>query len=160
LIQRLLRRSDADSRRIVCLSAMFNPEDDHFSDFSGWLKNDDPRPSVHVKWRPTRQLLASLEWVTYSDGNGSAVLRFLEGERPYVPKFIESLPPQPPRKKFSFPNNDKEICIATVNAFCRDKHNVLVYSAQRSMVEPLVQDFCMISDQGYLDGISVPIAPE
>lgn len=33
LIQRLLRRPDAGSRRIVCLSAMFNPDDPYFADF-------------------------------------------------------------------------------------------------------------------------------
>jgi len=33
LIQRLLRRNDAAERRIVCLSAMFNPADASFKDF-------------------------------------------------------------------------------------------------------------------------------
>src|SRR5208337_1569578 len=60
LIQRLLRRQDADARRIVCLSAMFNPEDPFFKDFGSWLRSDAPGDFVHVKWRPTRQRFATL----------------------------------------------------------------------------------------------------
>ena len=38
-IQNLLRRNDATSRRIVCLSAIL-PDGDKVEDFVGWLTND------------------------------------------------------------------------------------------------------------------------
>src|SRR6185312_7819902 len=82
LIQRLLRRTDAGERRIVCLSAMFNPEDPFFQDFGNWLRNDAPGDFVHVQWRPTRQRLATLDWSPYSR---TARLSFIDGEKPFVP---------------------------------------------------------------------------
>ena len=38
-IQRLLKRADANQRRIVCLSAIL-PDGDQFDDFVGWLRQD------------------------------------------------------------------------------------------------------------------------
>ncbi|HBG31859.1 MAG TPA: DEAD/DEAH box helicase, partial [Gammaproteobacteria bacterium] len=55
LIQRLLRRSDASDRRIVCLSAMFSPEDSSFKTFADWLRQDADGTPIHVDWRPTRR---------------------------------------------------------------------------------------------------------
>ena len=40
-IQRLLRRADADERRIVCLSAIL-PDGDQMDDFAAWLRRDHP----------------------------------------------------------------------------------------------------------------------
>lgn len=40
-IQRLLRRQDADQRRIVCLSAIL-PDGDQLDDFSAWLRAISP----------------------------------------------------------------------------------------------------------------------
>lgn len=156
LIQRLLRRSDAGSRRIVCLSAMFNPEDPYFQDFGKWLRSDAPGDLVHVRWRPTRQRLATLDWYESSQ---TARLAFLEGERPFVPRFMEAQPKQG-RRKNAFPQNDIEFCIAAANAFAVDGHNVLVYSPQRSQVEPLVRQFCLMSKQGYLDAVAPPKAED
>jgi hypothetical protein len=152
LIQRLLRRSDSDQRRIVCLSAMFNPEDPSFKDFGNWLRSDAPGESVHVKWRPTRQRFATLDW---SAGSETGRLAFLDGEKPYVPRFVESLAARKPRRN-SFPQNDKEFCICAANAFAQDGHTVLVYSPVRSQVEPLAAEFRHIRDQGYFTDLKVP----
>ena len=54
LVQRLLRRSDADSRRIVCLSALFPPPEE-MKDFVSWLRQDEPGDAIYSNWRPTRQ---------------------------------------------------------------------------------------------------------
>jgi hypothetical protein len=151
LIQRLLRRSDSSTRRIVCLSAMFNPEDESVVDFAAWLRSDEAGEPVHVHWRPTRQLLATLQW----SSSKSARLTFVEGEKPFVPRFIEEQPPMA-RRRNPFPQNDKEFCIAAANAFAKEGDDVLVYSPQRRQVEPLVRDFCRIAKQGYLTGIRPP----
>ncbi|MGC1684134.1 MAG: DEAD/DEAH box helicase, partial [Candidatus Acidiferrales bacterium] len=86
LIQRLLRRGDAASRRIVCLSAMFTPGDPYFKDFGDWLRSDAPGEPVNVQWRPTRQRLATLDWSNHSN---TGRLAFLDGEKPFVPRFVE-----------------------------------------------------------------------
>jgi len=156
LIQRLLRRSDAASRRIVCLSAMFNPDDPHFADFGNWLRNDAPGGFVHVQWRPTRQRFATLDW---SESAGTARLAFRDGEQPFVPRFIERMPEQG-RRKNPFPQNEKEFCIAAANAFARDGHTVLVYSPQRTQIEPIASEFRKLAQQGYLTHIQPPPAEE
>lgn len=156
LIQRLLRRADAARRRIVCLSAMFNPDDQLFRDFSNWIRNDEPGAPIHVRWRPTRQLLATLDWQTSAR---IARLSFMEGEQPYVPRFTEEQPARG-RRRAPFPKDDKELCIAAARAFANDGHNVLVYSPQRSQVESLVDQFCTVERQGYLDGLVPPAASE
>src|ERR1019366_1285661 len=154
LIQRLLRRQDADGRRIVCLSAMFNPEDPYFKDFGNWLRSDAQGDFVHVQWRPTRQRFATLDWSSYSN---AGMLSFIDGEKPFVPRFVESSAPQK-RRQNPFPQNEKEFCICAANAFARDGHTVLVYSPQRSQVEPLASEFRHMSDQGYLPNIKAPKA--
>ena len=154
LIQRLLRRQDAANRRIVCLSAMFNPDDELFEDFGKWLRSDAPGEFVHVHWRPTRQRFATLDW---SSRSNAGMLSFLDGEKPFVPRFVEASPPKKQRQN-SFPQNEKELCICAANAFARDGHTVLVYSPQRSQVEPLAGEFRRMSDQGYLSNVKIPKA--
>ncbi|MCZ7681169.1 MAG: DEAD/DEAH box helicase [Sandaracinaceae bacterium] len=154
LIQRLLRRDDADARRIVCLSAMFNASDEFFHDFGAWLRNDSPGDVISVEWRPTRQLIATLEW---QSGPGRARLQFVEAEGlPYVPRFFEAQAPVVKRRKKPFPQDDKEFCVATALTFARDGHDVLVYSPQRRQIEPLVDVFCKNEKQGFLGGVRRP----
>jgi DEAD/DEAH box helicase len=152
LIQRLLRRADAQGRRIVSLSAMFNPDDPYFKDFANWLRSDAPGDSVNVQWRPTRQRLATLDW---NAQRKSGRLSFLDGEQPFVPKFVEESPPQKRRGK-PFPKNEIEFCMCAANAFARDGHTVLVYSPQKSQVEPLAREFRHVRDQGYLENLKAP----
>jgi hypothetical protein len=154
LIQRLLRRSDAATRRIVCLSAMFNPDDPYFKDFGAWLRSDAPGDPVNVQWRPTRQRLATLDWSARSN---TGMLSFLDDEKPFVPRFVEQSPPKKLRKK-PFPASDVEFCICAANAFARDGHTVLVYSPQKSPVEPVAREFRHMRDQGYLPNVKAPHA--
>lgn len=152
LIQRLLRRADAVTRRIVCLSAMFNADDPYFKDFADWLRSDVPGNPVNVQWRPTRQRLATLDW---SSRSNTGRLSFLDDEKPFVPKFVEQREPRKPRKK-PFPTNDVEFCICAANAFARDGHTVLVYSPQKSQIEPLAREFRHMHDQGFLENVKSP----
>jgi hypothetical protein len=154
LIQRLLRRADAAERRIVCLSAMFNAEDPYFKDFGDWLRSDAQGDPVTVQWRPTRQRLATLDWSARSN---TGRLAFLDGEKPFVPRFVEQSPPLKKRKK-PFPIDELEFCICAANAFARDGHTVLVYSPQRSQVEPAAREFRHMRDQGYLTNVKPPAA--
>ena len=152
LIQRLLRRSDAHDRRIVCLSAMFNPEDDYFKDFGKWLRHDAEGGSVHVQWRPTRRRLAHLDWLR----SRTARLQFLDDEEAFVVRFFEEEPPATKRRKKNFPADDIEFCLATANAFARDGHAVLIYSPQRTQIDPLVREFVRVRRQGHLTHVKAP----
>jgi hypothetical protein len=74
-----------------------------------------------------------------------------------VPRFFEQAPPQGKRKN-AFPQNEKEFYIATANAFAREGHTVLVYSPQRTQIEPIAGEFLKIAKQGYLTHIKSPSA--
>jgi hypothetical protein len=105
-----------------------------------------------VQWRPTRQRLATLDW---SNHINAARLAFLDDEKPFVPRFVERREPKKPRKK-PFPINDVEFCICAANAFARDGHTVLVYSPQKSQIEPVAREFRHMRDQGFLDNVKAP----
>ena len=152
LIQRLLRREDAGERRIVCLSAMFTAEDPSFGDFHDWLCQDRGSGPIHVEWRPTRQAVAFLDWYA---GSGHGRLQILEGEEPFVPRFIESKPGKK-RRQNPVPSDDKELCAVAALAFAEDGNSVLIYSPQRTMVEPVVKAFVTLGRQEYLDSLPRP----
>jgi hypothetical protein len=61
LVQRLLRRADAVTRRIVCLSAIL-PEGEQLNDLTTWIRSDRPGEPVLSDWRPTRQRFGMLRW--------------------------------------------------------------------------------------------------
>jgi len=61
LVQRLLRRSDASKRRLVCLSAML-PSGDELSDFVSWIRSDEPGEPIWNEWRPTRLRYGEITW--------------------------------------------------------------------------------------------------
>jgi hypothetical protein len=75
-----------------------------------------------------------------------------------VPRYVERADPQG-RRRNAFPQDDKEFCIAAANGFARDGHTVLVYSPQRSQIEPIATEFRKLADQGYLTHIRPP-SPE
>jgi hypothetical protein len=132
MVQRLLRRADAAGRRIVCLSAIFAPGD-ALTDFSAWLRSDHPGQAIQSKWRPTRQRPGVLTWT----GASARLDLFVDGEQPFVPKFVGAAPPAVPRRKNPFPQNDQELVLAAALALVADGQRVLVYCPQRSSVEGL-----------------------
>jgi hypothetical protein len=153
LVQKLLRRSDAHHRRIVCLSAMFNAQDPYFEDFTKWLRSDDPGAPVQVSWRPTRQRLATLDWY---DSSESARLTFRE-EEAFVPNFVKVRAAKGQRKN-DFPQDENEFHVATIDAFAGDGHSVLVYCPVRKQTESLAKAFLKASKQKYLEHVR-PLAP-
>jgi len=153
LVQKLLRRSDAHERRIVCLSAMFNATDPYFDDFTRWLRSDEPGAPVQVSWRPTRQRLATLDWAASSE---SARLNFRE-EEAFVPNFVKIRAAKGRRRK-PFPSDEAEFHVATVDAFAGDGHSVLVYCPVRKQTESLAKAFLQASKQDYLENVR-PLAP-
>ena len=134
-IQRLLRREDAASRRIVCLSAVL-PSGSALEDFTGWLTNDDPDGLVEKDWRPTQ--LRFGEVLRRADGSARMEIA-LEGQNTFVNGFITpSVPPKGRRKK-AFPADQRELCLATAWQFLEEGKSVLIFCPQRRSVEPFAK---------------------
>jgi hypothetical protein len=153
LVQRLLARADADTRRIVCLSAVFGAGES-FDDFTRWLRSDEPGTPIRSDWRPTRQRSGILEWV---GGSGRLTLE-VDGETPFVPHFVREQPPRRPRRRH-YPQNDNELTVATVQALLDDDQRVLVYCPEKRSVEALGEVCLSLHRQGYLASLVIDREP-
>jgi hypothetical protein len=143
LLQRLLRREDAAERRLVCLSAVFS-KGDSFDDFTAWLRSDVPGTAIQSRWRPTRQRPATVEWQ-------KTVARLeldVEGEKPFVPRFVEAQLPFKPRRKL-FPSDAQELVVASTSAFLARGQSVLIYCPQKVSVETTAGAFLKANKGGY-----------
>ena len=149
LVQRLLRRSDAQTRRIICLSALF-PSPEEMRDMVAWLRQDEPGDAVHSTWRPTRRRFGVIRW-----RRTHARLELEVGpERPFVPRFVEAVPPPPrSRRRNHFPNNKNELTLATAWQFIGRDMRVLVYCALRRSVETLGRLILSCINQGVLSSL-------
>lgn len=149
-IQRLLRRPDADERRIVCLSAIL-PDGDQMDDFAAWLRRDHSSGIIKNDWRPTRLRFGEVVWnAPYARLN----LR-VDNERPWVPRFLTgAVPPRavPPKRKrrLSFPANQRELCLATAWRLVDEGQTVLIYCPLRKSVEPLAEAIVDLHERGAL----------
>lgn len=152
LVQRLLRREDADSRRIVCLSALF-PTPEEMNDLVAWIRQDDPGEPVHSMWRPTRQRFGVLRWMS----NAARLDVRVEDESPFVPRFIEATPPPlESRRKRTFPSNKNELTLATAWRFVDQEKDVLIYCSLRKSVETLGRLILKCIEHMVLSPLSAP----
>lgn len=149
-IQRLLRRPDAQERRIVCLSAIL-PDGDQLDDFANWLRRDHPGELIKHNWRPTRLRFGELLWNTPA---GRLDLR-VGDERPFVPQFLTGFIPPffvPPKQKRSriFPADQRELSLATAWRLVDDGQTVLVFCPERRSVEPFAIAIVDLYERGAL----------
>jgi superfamily II DNA/RNA helicase len=149
-IQRLLRRPDANERRIVCLSAIL-PDGDQLEDFAAWLRRDHPGGLIKNDWRPTRLRFGEVVWAS-----SSACLNLRVGEeRPWVRRFLTgALPPNwiPPKRRRTrlFPDNQRELCLATAWRLVEDGQTVLIFCPERRSVEPFADVIVDLHERGAL----------
>jgi len=149
-IQRLLRRADADQRRIVCLSAIL-PDGDQLNDFAGWLRRDHPGGVIKHAWRPTRLWFGEVAW---SSPYARLNLR-IGDERPWVQRFLTGaappnwLPPRQPRTKL-FPCDQRELCLATAWRLVEDGQTALIFCPERRSVEPFADVIIDLHERGAL----------
>lgn len=130
-IQRLLRRADANTRRIVCLSAIL-PDGDQMDDFSDWMRRDREGGVVKLDWRPTRLRYGEVVW----EGDHASLRLRVGGERPFVPRFITGMVPPKMARKTPFPKDKGELCVATAWRLVEDGHTVLIFCPVRRNVQP------------------------
>jgi hypothetical protein len=152
-IQRLLRRQDADQRRIVCLSAIL-PDGDQMEDFAAWLRRDRPGGAIKHDWRPTRLRFGEVVW-----SSPAARLNLRVGdERPFVPRFLTGAAPPhfvPPKRLRTrlFPGNQQELSLATAWRLVRDGQTVLIYCPERRGVEPFAKVIVDLNERGALPSL-------
>jgi hypothetical protein len=150
LVQRLLRRADSASRRIVCLSAIL-PHGEQLEDFVAWIRQDQPGTAVTVNWRPTRQRFGEIRW-----GKNSAVLSFrVEGvgeDAPYVNSFISSRPPLGKQTK-PLPRNRRDLCLMSTWRLIEEGQTILIYCPERRSVIPYASGILDLVNRGYLKSV-------
>ncbi|MGE4404925.1 DEAD/DEAH box helicase [Pseudomonas sp.] len=149
-IQRLLRRADAHERRIVCLSAIL-PDGDQLDDFAGWLRRDHPGGLIKHDWRPTRLRFGEVVWAS---PNARLNLRVGE-ERPWVQRFLAGVAPPtwvPPKRRRTrlFPDDQRELCLATAWRLVDDGQTVLIFCPERRSVEPFADVIVDLHERGAL----------
>ena len=151
LIQRLLRRSDAGKRRIVCLSAVF-PSGVGIDDFSNWIRQDQAGRSVRETWQPTKLRFGEVIW---KRPNAELIIRINE-RKCKTEKFISevALPIELSSKKF--PSNQRELCIATAWKIIKRNQTVLIYCPQKRDVEKFASAIIEMYENGVLDPIPAP----
>ena len=147
-IQRLLRRSDAARRRIVCLSAVL-PESDKLDDFVGWLTGDNESGLIQESWRPTRLLFGEIRW----QRNYGRLEFTVDEERPFVPRYITETVPSFGRRKTPFPRDQRELCLATAWRLVEDGQTVLIFCPLRRSVEPFADAIVDLNDRGLLPSL-------
>lgn len=149
-IQRLLRRPDAQERRIVCLSAIL-PDGDQLDDFAAWLRRDHPGGLIKNDWRPTRLRFGEVVWTS-----PTARLNLRVGdERPWVQRFLAGAAPPtwiPPKRRRTrlFPDDQRELCLATAWRLVDDGQTVLIFCPERRGVEPFADVIVDLHERGAL----------
>lgn len=155
-IQRLLKREDSESRRIVCLSAIL-PDGNQFEDFVNWLRKDADGGAVMSSWRPTDLRFGEAVWQA-----NSGQINFMIGEEtPFIPRFVQPfVPPQPNpgyRTK-EFPASNKELTLATAWNLTDDGHTVLIYCPLKISVNSFAKDIVDLHKRAALGSVlSVPM---
>ncbi|QKD02821.1 DEAD/DEAH box helicase [Mesorhizobium loti] len=147
-IQRLLKRADAGQRRIVCLSAIL-PDGNQLDDFANWLRRDQPGGIVKSEWRPTRLRYGEVIW----NGQFARLNLRVGQERPFVPRFLTGVVPPVGKRKKIFPNDLRELCLATAWRLVADGQSVLVFCPVRASVEPFATKIIDLNLRGALPSL-------
>jgi len=150
-IQRLLKRNDAEQRRIVCLSAIL-PEGDQLNDFVDWLRRDKKGEAIKSDWRPTELRFGEIVWQT---NTGSINFTFGK-EQPFIPNYIQSkIPslPNPGIRTTPFPNNKKELTLAATWRLIEDNHTVLIYCPEKRSVNSFAKDIVDLYKRGAISSV-------
>ncbi len=146
-IQRLVRRRDSATRRIVCLSAVF-PSGVDLDDFVAWVTGGNAGGLHREQWRPTQQKFGLVEW----RGDHARLSITLGDDRPFIPRYIEASAPSPPRRKV-FPADQRELVIATAWRLVEEGQTVLVFCPQRNSVEPYAREIVKLRRQGLIESV-------
>ena len=155
LVQRLLRRPDSASRRIVCLSAVL-PEGIELADFVGWVRQDAPGAPVKSQWRPTRQRFGEITW----RGSHARLDLRIEDQNGFIERFVVERPPMRGRRRVPFPRDTQELVIASAWRLLEEGQTVLIFCAERRSIEPLAVRVLEMIQQGFISPLLLEDSPE
>lgn len=147
-VQRLLRRSDADDRRIICLSAIL-PEGDQVRDFVDWLTDDRPSGLIASEWRPTKLRFGEITW----QGDHARLNVIVGQEAPFVPRFLESFVPPIGRRTKPFPCNQQELGLAAAWRLVDEGQTVLIYCPEKRSVNSFADTIVDLYERGALRNV-------
>lgn len=147
LVQRLLKRADSHSRRIVCLSAIL-PEGEQLEDLTAWIRADQPGAPIQATWRPTRQRFGTITW----HGDAARLSFTLEADGPYIRNFLNQSAPIRPRRT-PFPRNNKELTLGAAWKFSEEGKRTLIFCTQRDHVEGYAEAIIELNRRGYLPSL-------
>ena len=147
-IQRLLRRQDAASRRIICLSAIL-PDGDQLEDFAAWLTCDKLDGLIKDNWRPTRLRYGEVDW----KGQQAQLNVTVGEEKPFIPKFLVGKKPTKGKGTKTFPSDQTELCIATAWRLMDDGQTVLVFCPLRKSVLPFAKRIIEMHKRGHISSV-------
>ncbi|MBV1907955.1 MAG: DEAD/DEAH box helicase [Kangiellaceae bacterium] len=155
-IQRLLKRDDAEQRRIVCLSAIL-PDGDQLEDFVGWLRRDKEGEAIQSVWRPTDLRFGEIVW----QENTGRINFTIGEEQPFIPNYIQPTVPSTPSpgiRTTPFPKNKKELTLAATWRLLQDNHTVLIYCPEKRSVNGFAKDIIDLYKRGAISSVlSVPL---
>ena len=144
LVQRLLRRGDADNRRIVCLSALL-PSDHELDHMTSWIRADVPGEPIRSDWRPTLQRYGTIEWY-----RNSATLRYsLDNDGPFVPQFLQQVAARGRQRK-PLPRGLQDATLMSAWRFAERGKKVLIFLTQANWVEAYAKALVDLVGRGYL----------
>lgn len=147
-VQRLLRRVDATTRRIICLSAIL-PEGNEVEDFVGWLTDDQPDGLIASSWRPTKLRYGEVIW-----NDDRARLSIIVGdEEPFVPRFLEPFVPPTGRRTTLFPKDQQELTLATAWRLVEDGQTVLIFCPLKLSVNAFAKVIVDLHRRGALGNV-------
>jgi superfamily II DNA/RNA helicase len=147
-IQRLLRRHDAASRRIICLSAIL-PDGEQLQDFSAWLTCDKTDGLIKDNWRPTRLRFGEVDW----KGQHAQLDVTVGDETPFVPRFVVGKKPTKGKGTKTFPSDQTELCIAAAWRLMEDGQTVLVFCPIRKSVLPFAKRIIEMHKRGHIESV-------
>ncbi|MEQ5872659.1 DEAD/DEAH box helicase [Sagittula sp. NFXS13] len=151
-VQRLLRRKDADQRRIVCLSAVL-PSGDALDDFTEWLTGDPKGGRIESDWRPTELRFGEVRWFGKNVPGHARLDIDLRGQDTFVPRFIKGMVPPVGNRKKPFPADQRELCLATAWQFLNEGRTALVFCPQRRSVGPFATSIVDLHKRGALASV-------
>jgi hypothetical protein len=144
LVQRLLRRTDAADRRIICLSAIL-PSGGELDDLTAWIRSDQPGEPVRSDWRPTRQRFGMLTW----RARDARLTLDLTANGPFIDKFVLRKAALG-REKKPYPREAGQLALFAAWEFAAQGKRTLIFSTQANWVEGYGKRVVDLCRRGYL----------
>lgn len=152
LVQRLLRRSDASTRRLVCLSAIL-PRGDQLDDFVSWIRQGEPGDAIVANWRPTRQRFGTIT----CRGQVARLDLDVENERAFIPRFVTAAKVPKARTRM-FPQDGGELAIASAWQIVKEGRTALIFCPQKNLVASLANKLLYLYVRSAISAL-VPTSP-